>query len=250
MAKMSASPHGRHAPHGSQPGTPRDPRALDPDMLELVEKFEQNYAQLAPAAEEPQGGGASSELFPEFPDVFEDPAPARPAAPESARVLTMPRRDHEPAAAHATAFTAAPQPRHGAVADVADVDLDEAMAILRAAENRTGPAPAPGVDEEEIAAVSTARPTFDSRPDASDAARTDVGRQVHAPGAAPATDWTTRSHRTHTIAAAAAVAALMVGLAAGYLLGNSPAAAPQKSPLETSQTGGAQLKLDRELSQR
>ena len=246
MAKMSASRHGRQAPQASQPGTPRDPQGLDRDMLELVERFEQSYAELAPSAEEAQRASASAELFPEFPDVFEEPAPARHAAPESARVLTMPRRDPEPPSAQAAPFTAASQqPRHARTAEVADVDLDEAMAILRAAENRTRPAPAPGVDEEEAPAPGAARRAFEPMQNAGDATPA-----VANDATAPAADWTTRSHRTHTIAAAAAVVALVVGLGGGYLLGHSPASEPQKSRIGISHAGGTQLKLERELTQR
>jgi hypothetical protein len=258
MSKLFASAYGgdRHAPPGvtaaEHPPTP-DARALDPEWLELVQRFEQSYAELAPIAEEPQRAAArSDELFPEFPefpefrDVFAEAAPPRPAPAESARVLPMPRREpeaHKPEAQ--TAFSAAPAHAPKTTLEGGDIDLDEAMAILRAAENRHRLASGPGVnDNEESVAPGPLAGRAATRPVGESSLRSAVG------AAAPARDWTTRSHTARTIATAAAAAALGVGVAAGYFLGRSPASAPPKAVIQSSQNGGTQLKLERDLLKR
>ena len=231
MGKMSASWSGSDR-YAGRSGSASDHTAgarsaasapeLDPEMLDLVQRFERGYAELAPADEAPRSP-VTDELFPEFPDIFEEPAAARPAASESRRVVPMPRRDAEPASA------APAWPRETRADAAGEVDLDEAMAILRAAEQKSRAAATPGEDEE---AAPEARQPRASSPRAEPA---------------PAVQWATRSHATRTIAMAAAVAALAIGVAAGYVLGRGPSVKAPSAPIESSSNGGTQLRLERNL---
>ena len=246
MSKMTASASGdRHgdararAPHeGSAERAPAPDTALDSEMLDLVKKFEQTYAQLAPAAEAPPQAAppAQDDPFPEFAAVFADAPPVRPAPAESARVLTMPRREPE-------LGSPAPASRTRAATPEPDVDLDEAMAILRASENRGRPVPEPGVEPDDAVAPAPQQ-RFTER-----AFQPQPRLQPRAERPS-SIDWATKAHTVRTIAMAAAVIALAIGAAAGYFLGRTP---PAKSParvIESSKLGGTQLRLDRELQQK
>lgn len=212
---------------------------VDADLLEIARRFEQAYSALGPT--EPESTAApDAELFPELPDVFEEPAPARAAAAESARVVQMLRREVEPAPSPSVRE---PEPNF---AD--DVNLDEAMAILRASEERGATASRPAAD-----APRTAR--------AAATARADMPAAAHAPGrsarrdktverAAPApssSDWATQSRVGRTLALAAAAVALVVGIGGGYLLAHGSKA---KSGLIDSSPQGTHLRLDLSLPKR
>lgn len=243
MAKMSApAPDERRRTRGAVDpaanvlrGSGKPAPALDSEMLDLVQRFERGYAELAPAIEEPTPHAASDELFPEFPDIFDEPPAAKPAA-GSARVFPMPRRDPE---------SGTPAwPRETPAADRGgDVDLDEAMAILRASEQRTTAARAdvheeprstPRAWRSEDVAVRHSEPQAPARQDRASSAAT----------------WTARSHGKRSFALAAAVVALVVGVVAGYLLGHDPSSKSPTSVIESSGQGGTQLKLERNLPQR
>jgi uncharacterized membrane-anchored protein YhcB (DUF1043 family) len=53
-----------------------------------------------------------------------------------------------------------------------------------------------------------------------------------------------------SVAFAAAVAALFIGIVVGYLYGRNPAPHTPSAAIGTSQQGGTQLRLDRELQKR
>jgi hypothetical protein len=220
--------------------------ALDPEMLDLVQRFERGYAELAPTVEEPaRQHSPSDELFPEFPDIFDEPPAAKPAA-ESARVFSMPRREAE-----APPAQSAWSPETPAVDRGGDVDLDEAMAILRASEQRVAAPARTNVEEEPMRAPRAAPTAWRSDNvsvrSASSSSAESMARDVRPPSEA---SWTSRSHAARTLALAAAVAALVVGVAAGYMWGHSPSQKAPSAVIEKSGQGGTQLKLERSLPQR
>jgi hypothetical protein len=253
MGKTSASPS-RSERYAAAPGSANDHSAsdshtgaampgLDAEMLDLVQRFERGFAELAPQAEEPASRtSASDDLFPEFPDVFGEAAPSR-AATESARVVPMPRREPEPAA------TAAPPPpwQRDTLGDVAaDVDLDEAMAILRASEQRSGKARTLAEDDAaDIPAARAAEPVESrrARVEAPQAGR--APREPERGGAATAR--ASKSRVVRRSALTAGIAALAVGIAAGYFIGRTPSAKAPSAHIETSVGGGTQLRLERAL---
>jgi hypothetical protein len=220
----------------------------DAEILELVERFETAFAELASDADEVQPPGTEPDLFPDFSqDIFQE-APESPSlGGESARVFAMPRRDSEPLSKHPPKPARAP----ATAADPADeVSLDEALSILHASENRSaGAAPARYEDparpepqarlredahERQLQRAPAASSEVEYRPEAADAAA----------------DWATRSHKVRSIAFAAAVAALFIGIVVGYLYGRNPPPHALSAGVGTSQQGGTQLRLDRELHKR
>jgi hypothetical protein len=217
--------------------------SVDPEMLELVQRFEESYADLAPIAEEPtRSAPLSDELFPDFPDVFEEasPPPPRRAVPERARVVKMPRRESEaaPVSPQEPAAPLAPLP----VEDAGDIDLDEALEILRASEKRGGVAPQPGVDEDELEPRGVAAPAGQSQY-VDDRAEVDFG----AARAAPRRDWTARAHGVRTVTIIVAAAALALGVGGGYFLARTGADDGQLGLIGSSAGGGMQLRLDIKL---
>jgi hypothetical protein len=219
--------------------------ALDAEMLDLVRRFEKGYAELAPAAEEPPRRDVpAEELFPEFPDVFEE-LTARSVASESARVVPMPRRESE-----AASQPPAPVPawqREAAADKGGDVDLDEAMAILRASEQSSRRAPQPQGEHTPVTPRVSAAPPRARFAEQRENPTADAGRRPRAEGPSAVTDRVTRSQIAWTAATAAAVASLAVGVAAGYFIGRSPSAKPPSAPIESSTQGGTQLRLERNL---
>ena len=254
MAKLWTS-----APDERLGGTPRAARdeviegepatALDAEMLDLVQRFEKGYAELEPAAEEHQHrAAAGDELFPDFPDVFADAPPARPPVAESARVVPISRREFEAPAAAA----AAPSPASSRE-PAAEVDLDEAMAILRASELRAPGSSQPDADDREEAASPKPASRGPAEVGSRRRRKAVEAREPQAAARAPERvvpeiDWSTRSKGTRTVAAIASVAALAVGIAGGYLLARAPGKAPS-AVIESSKEGGTQLKLERNLPQ-
>src|SRR5687767_2395303 len=161
MAKLwaSAPPEqfGARRPHaGREPAGEREQPALDAEMQEVVQRFEQAYADFAPDAEETSAHRlAAAEPFPEFADVFQDASPARATATDSARVVAMPRREPEAAPASAPP---PPRPRERTDASDGEIDLDEAMTILRASESRAnrGPQADPNAQAAKVRASNDA----------------------------------------------------------------------------------------------
>src|SRR4051812_2929321 len=83
----SESTDGARADSREEPKKKAADPALDADMLDFVNRFEENFSALAPARDEPQIGDLSDDLFPPFPDEsFEiPPARSRPRTLELAR---------------------------------------------------------------------------------------------------------------------------------------------------------------------
>jgi hypothetical protein len=254
MSNSTASAHDDDRPARPQPGAhgygaadarPQQGSGTDPEILELVERFEAAFADLGPSVEEArQSRAAEADLFPDFSqDIFAETPAAASVAVESARVFPMPRRDSEPA------FRPAPQPASSATpAPPDEVTLDEALSILRASENRgAGAAPA----------AQGPAPSFDARTSAEagerprqrrPGVRLDAEDEPESRRAAP--DWTTKSHKARSIALVATAAALVVGIAVGYFYGRNPAAQSPSPAIGASQHGGTTLRLDPELHPR
>jgi hypothetical protein len=227
---------------GREPTGDRQEPALDAEMQEVVQRFEQAYAGFPPDAEEapPQRPAAAAEPFPEFADVFQDAPPLRATAPDSARVVAMPRREPEAAAPSAPP----PRARERAEMDDSAIDLDEAMAILRAPELRSAPAPQTGIDAEaaKVLASNDAAPRTAPR---------STSRRIESEAPTTASsNWARRSHAVRTIAVGAALVALAVGAAGGYLLGRGPLAKSPSAQIDATKQGGTQLRLERNLPQR
>lgn len=251
MSKRFAWPSRNRRGAASSAPAPGPDAALDPEVLERVQRFERCFAELAPTEEEEPAAPVrhADDLFPEFPDdIFEDRPQPRAAATESARVVPMPRRDHDPAAASAS--PAAAWPREAARdATTGDVELDEAMAILRSAEKRRRPVPEPGVDPEDKADTSALDVERLQVREPAPRQRPPESRTLPLETRVPSGSWTSRSHVVRTVAVAAAVVALAVGVAAGYVLGRTPSGSAS-GHIETSAGGGTHLKLERNLPQR
>jgi hypothetical protein len=216
---------------------------LDADMLDLVTRFEQNFAELAPPRDEPQNGPLSDDLFPEFPDQPFDNAPVRnrPRALELARFEPQASREATRMAANA---------RQTQLDD--QVDIDEAFSILKEAETQGAAKAGQAADdaraasEMRAAAAERALPPTDVEPQARPEHRS--SRAQPTPEVAR-TDWASRSHKPRSIAVAAGVLVLAVGLTIGYVAGRAPAG-KSHSVIQTTEKGGMVLRLDPNLRQR
>jgi hypothetical protein len=251
MSNSTASAHDDDRPARPQPGAqgygaadarPQQGSGTDPEIRELVERFEAAFADLGPSVEEArQSPAAEADLFPDFSqDIFEETPAAASVAAESARVFPMPRRDSEPAS------RPAPKPAPaGTPAPPEEVTLDEALSILRASENRgAGAAQGPAPSFEARARAEAGERPRQPRP----GVRLDAEEEPESRRAAP--DWTTKSHKARSIALAATAAALVVGIAVGYFYGRNPAAQSPSTAIGASQHGGTMLRLDPELHPR
>lgn len=245
----------RQKPDGDK-GAPRlaDPRpepmagaanaAVDADMLDLITKFEQNYAELAPARDEPQLGGLSEDLFPEFPDPFDSSSPPRNRTRtlELARFEpqrspdTSPQRTREATSPQASRSEVRP-----AVVDE-QAEIDEAFAILQAAEVKGAAKAQRAADVAQALAAERRLPGSDAEPK-SHPERADSHAETER------VDWAHRSHRPRTLALAGGVMVLALGLTAGFIAGRAPHGKPQVT-IQVTEQGGTLLRLDRELRKR
>jgi hypothetical protein len=236
---------GKDSHAGPSKVAPRSEASVpDAEILELVERFETAFAELASEADEVQPPGTEPDLFPDFSqDIFQE-APESPSlGGESARVFAMPRRDGEPLPKHAPKPARAPAP---APDSTDEVSLDEALSILHASENR-GAGTASARYEDPAPQQPQARLREDAHERQLQRAPAASSEVEYQPEAA---DWATKSHTVRSIAFAAAVAALFIGIVVGYLYGRNPAPHASSAGIATSQQGGTQLRLDRELHKR
>jgi hypothetical protein len=216
---------------------------LDADMLDLVTRFEQNFAELAPPRDEPQNGMLSDDLFPEFPEQPFDNAPvrSRPRALELARF--------EPQASGEASRMAA-NARQTQLDD--QVDIEEAFSILKEAETQGATKAKQTADdaraasEVRAAAAERALPPTDVEPQA----RQDYRHSRAQPTPEVArTDWASRSHKPRSIALVAGVVVLAVGLTIGYVAGRAPVG-KSHAVIQTTEKGGMVLRLDSNLRTR
>jgi hypothetical protein len=212
---------------------------LDAETLDLIQKFEGIYAELAsPAAAPPEDAAQLDDFRIELPDDFQK---------------TVQRGCQEPRMNARTAHSVQPVdltgPPVAAANDRASEDeklgIDQAFALLRAAESKGRAAAdrdALGEDEAETAAapresLTALKSTSDARvmPFEPDAARA---------------DWAARARVVWPKMLCAAAIALIVGLGLGYVAGHGPKTAPTHTKIEVSPQGGAQLRFDYELDKR
>lgn len=118
--------------------------------------------------------------------------------------------------------------------------LDEAMAILRASEQRGTTAPNPVVDDPPnpragVAPTARVRP-LPAAPENKDSV----------PPPTPGADWATQVRTGRPVALAVAAVALVVGIGGGYLLASGPKA---KTGLIESSPQGTHLRLELTLPQ-
>ena len=229
------------APHVADPRQEPKPPSADPaadaDMLDLINKFEQNYAELAPVREEPQSGALTDDLFPEFPEPFESsPPPPR----NRARTLELARFEPQGAreAPRAQAARAEVPP---AVVDE-QVEIDEAFSILKAAEAKGAEKAQRAADDAQALAAERQLARSDVQPEFRP-------ERAESPAPTERVDWAARSHRPRTIAVVAGVLVLALGLTVGFIAGRTPHGKPQAT-IQTTEQGGTQLRLDRELRKR
>jgi len=187
--------------------------AIDAETLEMIQTFDAFYGEPtgAPAGEAAHAGGDAIE----FPDDFQ-------------------------MAAQGGSHERAPDSR--AVDD--DLSIDDAFAVLRAAESKgrtlAGPH-APDPDEDDAAFVSASASA--GRSDAADA-------RVTAPHFEPGPSWSAKARAVWPKVLAAGAIALVVGVGLGYIAGHAPMPPSTYAKIEVSPAGGAQLRFDYELDRK
>lgn len=217
--------------------------ALEPDMREVVEKFEELFAELAPPPEEDRQV-TPDDLFRDL--TLGDSRPgagiAQPRAPAARSGLDHPAK---PAAAEAPAAD---------TGRAARLPIDEAVALLRAAEARGKAASeraareARDDGESEMPRVplagAGALPVVAQRRDI------ELAKVPRAPVRPAVPDeWSAKSATFWMILLIVSSVALAVGTGVGYLMGRDQSA-PAASKIQTSPEGGARLRADHELRKR
>jgi hypothetical protein len=211
--------------------------AIDADMLDLIAKFEQNYAELAPPREEPPLSPLSDDLFPEFPEPFD----SSPAPRNRTRTLELARFEPQGSREAPLIQTARAELRPAIVDEQAEID--EAFSILKAAEAKGAAKAQRAADDAQALAAERAVPPSDVHPEFRPAPKAESRPETER------VDWAARSHRPRTIALAAGVLVLALGLTMGFIAGRAPHGKPQVT-IQTTQQGGTLLRLDRELRKR
>jgi hypothetical protein len=188
-------------------------------MLELVEKFEQLYVGGLPSAEaiEISAPTLTDDIFPPWPKDPPVPPVIRHAEPPRVRSV-WPESEKAARMSGAGRIASAPPPE--------EFDLEEAMAILR--------------DAEQKGAASNVDPRIRPHSIPTPAAESDAEAPL---------DRTTRS-RQQWIAIAGAVTALLVGLAGGFLMGRHPSVGPVQATEGPSGTAPLHLRIDYDLKAR
>lgn len=224
-------------------------KALDAEMREVVLKFEEIYAELAPQAEEgDKKPERSDDIFAVFPDAF--PSEQKTRADRALTPQAVSRV--EPTLARKqTVDASVTGPKK--TAELNDsLDIDEAMSILRAAEasGKAAAERAGGNAKDEDAAEDAA-----SFVDMALPAKPKSANEHHlTPRTAQTTvtadaDWSTRSRSVWSTGLIAASIALVVGTGVGYLMGRGNESASIEK-IQSSPEGGARLRPDYNLRKR
>ena len=220
--------HTRREPTGSRDDASAD--SIDAETRDVIEKFEALYAQVEPAASEPAAHSADGDLRIEFPEDLDLPVEPRMRAPSVA-----------PAVRKTTAAAAAaPRP----VGD--DLGIDEAFALLRAAESRGRAAADRNAAEPDDDSRAPSLPNCES---STPTAKARVVSTAYEPSQ-PRVDWAVRAKAAWPRALGAAAVALIAGVGLGYLAGHGPATRSTYAKIEISPHGGAQLRFDYELDRK
>lgn len=246
-------------------GGPRDEptlapgaQSLDDEMLDVVQKFEKAYAELAPASREQQDdntepdddffAGLRDDLEKE-PAIAKVPA-ARGASSTAARGTPSSRREPElKRELVAVGAGTHPRPETG----IEELDIDEAITILREAETK-GRADGPSRQPQGGRTIDVGdRAPMPFGGDAARALRVDDrAPTLHAAPALPREpelNWMAKSRRLSAALVAASVA-LIVGVAVGYVVGRSPDSIALRAKVPMTEQGGAQLRYDYDLRKR
>ena len=217
--------------------TPPIDSGADADMLDLITKFEQNYAQLAPAREEPQSGGLTDDLFPQFPEPFDSSPPPR------SRTRTLELAKFEPQGSRDVPRAQTPRAEMRPAVVDEQAEIDEAFSILKAAEAKGAAKVQRAADDAQALAAERHLPPADVGPELRPEHKTASHAETER------VDWAARSHRPRTIALAGGVLVLALGLTVGFIAGRTPHGKPQVT-IQTTEQGGTLLRLDRELRKR
>jgi len=217
-------------------------QAPDAETLEVVQKFEALYAELAaatpptrPLAEDLTAGDLQF-AFPDGDLRQREPAASGVPAHEG----DAGRRADAAAQPAAAPAIAGPAEKNQAL------EIDEAFSILRAAESQGRAAERHAVDEAVASAPVTERGSLRPLrwPD-------DHRRAPTARGAAPAgADWSGRARDLWPRVVGAAVIALIVGTGVGYIAGKGTPPGGTQAKIPVTPQGGAQLQFDYELEKR
>lgn len=216
-------------------------QAVDRETREVVETFEALYAGLSSAGPEPAAGSAAQgsptdDLLIDLPAELGGESPSPRAIPPRAREST-PRLV---AAGRASART------QSAASEVdSSLDIDDAFAMLRAAESK-----ARDSAERDVIDREEAQNTTSARDAPAPARRSTRSRDRHTaydvPAAAP--EWAGKAHGMWAKIAGAAVVALIVGTGVGYMAGRMPDTVAPQAKIPVTPQGGARLQFDYELT--
>lgn len=235
---------------GPQAAPAADDKSRDAEMREVVLKFEELYAELAPQAEEEKPARAD-DPFLDFPG---EPPPAQaPAVERPLKARETPRVD--PVLARKPVVEAAGAASKKSVGPGERLDIEEAISVLRAAE-ASGKAAAERAAREARDEADPEAPQPQPQPLANSAAPVPATR---APARAPArrvaktavaqADSPAQSGTFWSLLLIAASLALIIGTGVGYLMGRGDDAIAV-AKIQSSPEGGARLRPDYELRKR
>lgn len=221
----------------------------DAEMREVVRKFEEMYAGLAPEEEgAAEKAARSNDIFPYFPDELswgQKPAPDRAPTPHAVSRV-------EPRLARKLTADASLTGSKTSAELKDSLDIDEAISILRAAE-ASGKAAAERAAREAQDEDDAEDPA--SLVDMAPRAKLKSSTEPHlTPGTAQTTvtadaDWSTRSRSVWSTGLIATSIALVVGTGVGYLMGRGNESASIEK-IQSSPEGGARLRPDYNLRKR
>jgi hypothetical protein len=225
-------------------------------MADVVARFEELYAELTlppPTAAAPSAPTHADDPLFDLPHDFLKAGGAA-SAPASAKQKQEPYLDRPTAPRSQPLETQRAEPEK-------TPSIDEAMAILRAAEPRNSPGNdrtiRAKIDEAAPSQVSPARAAFKPLPGERAGPSTPLryaqDERLAAPEKAPVAaneSWSSRASSVWPKVAGAAVFALIVGSGVGFFFGKQPQMPPASAKIQTTAQGGAQLKIDQQLSQR
>ena len=221
--------------------------SLDDEMREVVLKFEEIYAELAPTIEdESQPERLRHDVF-DLPDdigkALQDPPPPDP-------VPLRPRMRREPGLASRPAMAGSPPASSAAKEET--FDIDEALSILRAAEMKGRVEAREAKDKDDDTVQPFAMPVTRKVSERSEPvlAAAPTSRAVEADQVRPADEWSAKSSNFWSIALIAASIALIVGTGVGYMMGRGQEALAPVAKIKTLPDGGAKLRPDYDLRSR
>lgn len=222
-------------------------QALDAEMLGVVQKFETAYAELAPPVEdEPCDSAPADDLFIEFPDELRKPATGVRAVSDAPKPRMPFTRGGEPAPHE-------PEPRQTRTDQNDQLNVDEAFSILRAAEakgkaaaERAEREPARAVDAEERAPLHMRE---DVTPPHGASSAPELPVYETAP-TAPRSEGSTQSQTMWPSILIAALLALAIGTAVGYVMSRNPDTAASGATVQVTGQGATQLLVDYDLRTR